>query len=419
MYGPSPPTRGSPMRQDPANKAWRSIPAYTGQPLKRGMMVRPMRVHPRLHGAAARLALPRRRQEGPSPPTRGSHPRRAMVLVEVGSIPAYTGQPATAGWSTTVIGVHPRLHGAARGVHEVRAQTHGPSPPTRGSLPTHARADRRSGSIPAYTGQPPMTPPAMMLSQVHPRLHGAASTTCTATRRHRGPSPPTRGSQQHKRRPHARIGSIPAYTGQPMRDGCAVRLDRVHPRLHGAARASYCCPRSSCGPSPPTRGSRLAAVAGRPVSGSIPAYTGQPAHTPRTATAQGVHPRLHGAAADERLRLGVLGGPSPPTRGSPIVCRCAWCARRSIPAYTGQPSTGTATRRHPAVHPRLHGAAPAPTGGCMRWGGPSPPTRGSPLVLEVEHRCFGSIPAYTGQPVALHPTTAPVMVHPRLHGAAP
>jgi len=92
--------------------------------------------------------------------------------------------------------------------------------------------------------------------------------------------------------------------------------------------------------------------------------------------------------------------------------------KRSIPAYTGQPSGWSGCRRPCRVHPRLHGAAQAPSTPRPGWLGPSPPTRGSPRKKAEEQGGSRSIPAYTGQPQRSRRKLQPRQVHPRLHGAA-
>ena len=70
-----------------------SIPAYTGEPLEGRVVGEGERVHSHVHGGASRRRRRRARRWGPFPRTRGSLEAAQEESAEVGSIPAYTGEP--------------------------------------------------------------------------------------------------------------------------------------------------------------------------------------------------------------------------------------------------------------------------------------------------------------------------------------
>ncbi len=91
-----------------------------------------------------------------------------------------------------------------------------------------------------------------------------------------GPSPPTRGSPAALEGDGAAAGSIPAYAGEPCSGRRLVDQRWVHPRLRGGARFERNALALAQGPSPPTRGSQVAPVGRADRLGSIPAYAGEP-----------------------------------------------------------------------------------------------------------------------------------------------
>ncbi len=131
-----------------------------------------------------------------------------------------------------------------------------------------------------------------------------------------------------------------------------------------------------------------------------------------------VHPRLRGGAPSAVRGIERGGGPSPPTRGSLIVIAFIGRPARSIPAYAGEPQLGRTGRSSPEVHPRLRGGARGLRRGKSSERGPSPPTRGSPATPTRGIRWTGSIPAYAGEPRGDLVGILGFGVHPRLRGGA-
>ena len=276
LWGPSPLTRGSPLRKGNAQWPLGSIPAHAGQPPTSSASPPSSWVHPRSRGAAHRSPVPCHHCGGPSPLTRGSPATVSITISIAGSIPAHAGQPATAGFIPRVSGVHPRSRGAAAACNRSPSTQQGPSPLTRGSRPPNNWPFLWSGSIPAHAGQPQVQYRSDPPHAVHPRSRGAADQGPAEVNDFRGPSPLTRGSHLPGASPVDRIGSIPAHAGQPIALGRAGELDRVHPRSRGAAADNVMAGTAEVGPSPLTRGSLSSLISTPYTVGSIPAHAGQP-----------------------------------------------------------------------------------------------------------------------------------------------
>ena len=116
------------------------------------------------------------------------------------------------------------------------------------------------------------------------------------------------------------------------------------------------------------------------------------------------------------LPLGRFGGSSPPTRGTSPRCCIAPKPPRFIPAYAGNMPFRCGTLGVGAVHPRLRGEHPSQHSMQIQVNGSSPPTRGTSRGLRQRRNSRRFIPAYAGnmrQPTAPRSWDA---VHPRLRG---
>ncbi len=131
--GRSPRTRGSREPQRHGHQPAGSIPAYAGEPKKRHHHQRQRQVDPRVRGGAVRFDLWHHEAPGRSPRTRGSPSIYVPIVVGVGSIPAYAGEPHTARSLRAAIEVDPRVRGGARRKSSAALAIPGRSPRTRGS----------------------------------------------------------------------------------------------------------------------------------------------------------------------------------------------------------------------------------------------------------------------------------------------
>ena len=148
-----------------------------------------------------------------SPPTRGNPDRAAVSEPARPFIPAYTGEPYHGHASTCCLAFHPRLHGGTAMRTRFARLGSLSSPPTRGN-PSHDN--------PSF---------CQTLS-----------------------SPPTRGNPRPRRRIRVSPPFIPAYTGEPLEQACALFGSAFHPRLHGGTMRPLPRPLRLSLSSPPTRG---------------------------------------------------------------------------------------------------------------------------------------------------------------------
>ena len=213
--GPSPRSRGSQGAADRIEPGRRSIPAFAGEPPRRASCTRPTAVHPRVRGGAEPRGPRRRGGSGPSPRSRGSRPRMAPAPARARSIPAFAGEPCCRPARLPRSTVHPRVRGGATAEEGNQIVIDGPSPRSRGSPPGQMRRIRRMGSIPAFAGEPGDRSPTHRGREVHPRVRGGAPALMLAKCAEAGPSPRSRGSQRRARAPRRGRGSIPAFAGEP------------------------------------------------------------------------------------------------------------------------------------------------------------------------------------------------------------
>ena len=194
---------------------------------------------------------------GLSPRTRGNPFHCLTRFPGTGSIPAYTGEPRDHQVAGDHDGVYPRVHGGTQGEDATGYVDHGLSPRTRGNPLFATPYQSFMRSIPAYTGEP--TPPALNRKPhpVYPRVHGGTTVPVSSTHQTTGLSPRTRGNPCKWHWPLSVTGSIPAYTGEPAVLCQSVGRSRVYPRVHGGTKILWIRFTSPQGLSPRTRGNPL------------------------------------------------------------------------------------------------------------------------------------------------------------------
>ena len=175
--------------------------------------------------------------------------------------------------------------------------------------------------------------------------------------RERGLSPPTRGIRSTSAALSPPPGSIPAYAGDPVQPQTIYEISRVYPRLRGGSGCTLPSTHSTEGLSPPTRGILGGRFALDIARRSIPAYAGDPIASPKKVLIFAVYPRLRGGSCDISAKARALTGLSPPTRGIRPKSINANACRRSIPAYAGDPYHLCGISQTPAVYPRLRGGS--------------------------------------------------------------
>ena len=232
------------------------------------------------------------------------------------------------------------MGGGADGQAAHRRAVRGPSPRGRGSLDRDTAGRHDHGSIPAWAGEPIGCCWFVTSAKVHPRVGGGAQYLWTNSPSPKGPSPRGRGSQHRGTVLEPLVRSIPAWAGEPWNAGCTSRSMGVHPRVGGGAYEYRGFRDGLAGPSPRGRGSLLLDRAHAYVTGSIPAWAGEPAcATPRSRLRR-VHPRVGGGANPRQKPSSASKGPSPRGRGSRDMAVPAQHPEGSIPAWAGEPRRG-------------------------------------------------------------------------------
>ena len=194
------------------------------------------------------------------------------------------------------------------------------------------------------------------------------------------------------------MGSIPAWAGQPSKGWHSHRPGTVYPRVGGATLKGLAFTPTRYGLSPRGRGNRTAEQEPESGGGSIPAWAGQPYSGTGAGIGGWVYPRVGGATSTTCSIHQSMKGLSPRGRGNPGSVRRQPRAAWSIPAWAGQPGLSTPPTQSRMVYPRVGGATPSRTLSSNAIRGLSPRGRGNPERTPDGNALARSIPAWAGQP---------------------
>ncbi len=293
------------------------IPAWAGQPGAVVVRVVAPEAYPRVGGAAPAGFQSVGVSGGLSPRGRGSQVEAFPPGSGRGPIPAWAGQPRTAGTRARERQAYPRVGGAATMLPFGWFGGKGLSPRGRGSRLAQGLAEDPAGPIPAWAGQPTAPVVASGDTMAYPRVGGAASNSTRETPAATGLSPRGRGSLDQVGISSVRIRPIPAWAGQPYTLWPILCLPAAYPRVGGAASSGATPKLSRTGLSPRGRGSLVSARTSRAVSRPIPAWAGQPQWLMHCSGSRGAYPRVGGAAVRYFPQFRHTRGLSPRGRGSP------------------------------------------------------------------------------------------------------
>ncbi len=230
-------------------------------------------------------------------------------------------------------------------------------------------------SIPAWAGEPVLTPTRCHLPGVYPRVGGGTSASNSAWSCCTGLSPRGRGNQSGVAVSLITDRSIPAWAGEPLSPACEVPEEAVYPRVGGGTSIGRSKTLSLSGLSPRGRGNLPDAVVSTTFDGSIPAWAGEPCRVRDRPLFSQVYPRVG-----------------------------------------GEPDGYSSVRRHRRVYPRVGGGTTFNINLVAGGGGLSPRGRGNHrrhLALGMD---TGSIPAWAGEPRRTALTTTSCGVYPRVGG---
>ena len=414
-----------------------SIPAYAGEPTRCGGQWQPRRVYPRVCGGTAGRNGESRRLPGLSPRMRGNQHQCGYQMPPAGSIPAYAGEPGLTRTGWTTCRVYPRVCGGTRRLVDSAGGRLGLSPRMRGNPRFDIGRFGLDRSIPAYAGEPPaelrpdttervyprvcggtvvLLAPAGIAGAVYPRVCGGTRRRFRASSAFRGLSPRMRGN----RRPFAVLqppqGSIPAYAGEPGGGGADGRLGEVYPRVCGGTCLTTANMDERYALSPRMRGNLRLHETMIYAKRSIPAYAGEPSRWWGMETGSRVYPRVCGGTLHPEHDGTHSTGLSPRMRGNRQRRHGRGHRRRSIPAYAGEPERVVAVAPLTTVYPRVCGGTIGAGISGQVITGLSPRMRGNRWSVDASTRSSGPIPAYAGEPAPGSTALPEGEVYPRVCG---
>ena len=252
-FGLSPRGRGNPPRIISLITNFGSIPAWAGEPISTPRPWPPSRVYPRVGGGTGCATPPACRPMGLSPRGRGNQSGGIIPMSKWGSIPAWAGEPTPGGAAIPPLGVYPRVGGGTALPHDADEGDVGLSPRGRGNRSPTVAKHFRSGSIPAWAGEPPRPAsrptagrvyprvgggtlrcvPEQFRVRVYPRVGGGTSSRPARVRSRPGLSPRGRGNRYQRAARPIQQGSIPAWAGEPYLDYHQLIPSEVYPRVGG------------------------------------------------------------------------------------------------------------------------------------------------------------------------------------------
>ncbi len=150
----------------------RSIPAWAGEPCLPRNGTPKDTVYPRVGGGTTSTSAGMTRGAGLSPRGRGNPWRGRGKCGYAGSIPAWAGEPFSPVSPAPSSGVYPRVGGGTLRTSRGCPGTRGLSPRGRGNRAYGIHRWGGRGSIPAWAGEPSVTPSCSGTSMVYPRVGG-------------------------------------------------------------------------------------------------------------------------------------------------------------------------------------------------------------------------------------------------------
>ena len=213
--GLSPRGRGNRRQVLPPGVCVGSIPAWAGEPGPRRKGPRRKGVYPRVGGGTRSGSWLQPRMSGLSPRGRGNPRMRGRAELSLRSIPAWAGEPTEAAVRSGSTRVYPRVGGGTRISGAASIPCSGLSPRGRGNPLQRYALSERFGSIPAWAGEPIGRGATSGWPWVYPRVGGGTVADALVSAADRGLSPRGRGNRDRPHHRSPRSGSIPAWAGEP------------------------------------------------------------------------------------------------------------------------------------------------------------------------------------------------------------
>ena len=176
----------------------------------------------------------------------------------------------------------------------------------------------------------------------------------------------------------------------------------VYPRTYGGTRCKQYSGSDYWGLSPHIRGNARFDGSCDLRPGSIPAHTGERSIFPYCLRVYWVYPRTYGGTAGIAGVLAIQAGLSPHIRGNGRPLSSQYSCRGSIPAHTGERSSLHSHWHDNWVYPRTYGGTKRRAIFLSTHMGLSPHIRGNEIRFCIISTTIRSIPAHTGERLALN-----------------
>ena len=231
--GLSPRGRGNPQGSQTGPRPFWSIPAWAGEPPPDRVAVCPPGVYPRVGGGTCARCRHRTPWRGLSPRGRGNPRDRPKMRGQFGSIPAWAGEPVRDRPAVLLPWVYPRVGGGTNSDARDFMLSIGLSPRGRGNHELIRHTLRDVGSIPAWAGEPIARTAGPGPRKVYPRVGGGTLDVLDHDDVLSGLSPRGRGNLGCPPVVRFAAGSIPAWAGEPRPSRRLLDRYRVYPRVGG------------------------------------------------------------------------------------------------------------------------------------------------------------------------------------------
>ena len=233
-------------------------------------------VYPRVGGGTFSDEMYEMEAVGLSPRGRGNRTTIRPKIARPGSIPAWAGEPASETRQLSRTRVYPRVGGGTHGLPHPPQFVGGLSPRGRGNPVPSAAHGAEIGSIPAWAGEPFPFVRIFDWMRVYPRVGGGTSRLMPVNYNASGLSPRGRGNPRAIEHGMCPDWSIPAWAGEPAADSLAHVPGGVYPRVGGGTPIGHCVTIAPWGLSPRGRGNLVSLAVAETRIGSIPAWAGEP-----------------------------------------------------------------------------------------------------------------------------------------------
>jgi len=236
-----------------------------------------------------------------------------------------------------------------------RISSQGLSPRVRGKHQSQYKDGGPEGSIPACTGETWCGREKPSRPRVYPRVYGGNTKAKTKTVGQKGLSPRVRGKQPKRADVQPVTGSIPACTGETTAQMLSPQPGKVYPRVYGGNGPAMTSRLDDQGLSPRVRGKLIDRAELAERLGSIPACTGETGRDAKVHSHAGVYPRVYGGNSVRTTMLHPSSGLSPRVRGKRKPPIAPARSSRSIPACTGETWIPASSWSPARVYPRVYG----------------------------------------------------------------